>query len=80
LVVDTCIQKHSRVFWYTNEFKDEKVKIIFDKKNVVTFKELNKSEFKKDLKSRISELKKTFLFFQVWPKKEIKRQHFLEAL
>jgi len=80
LIIDVCIQSHSRVFWYTKGFQDEKVKIIFDKSNVIQFKPMNKIQFNKAISLRIQELEKTFLFFQTWINKSIKRDNFLEAL
>lgn len=79
LVIDICIQKHSRVFWYTYGYKDEKVKIIFDKSNVVNYKKLNKSKFDKEIKQKILKLDKSFIFFQMWVKKEANRKHFLQS-
>lgn len=80
LIIDVCVQSHSREFWYTKESKDEEVKIIFDKKGVIEFRDLDKAEFQSHQKKRIAELEKTFIFFQVWVKKGVKRDNFLEAL
>jgi hypothetical protein len=80
LVIDICIQKHSRNFWYTKGYKDEKVKILFDKKKVIKYKPLSKTIFNKEIKLRIDELIKTFYFFQIWVKKGINRKKYLEAL
>jgi predicted nucleotidyltransferase len=80
LIIDTCIQSHSREFWYTKEHADEKVKILFDKSNVISFRDLDKIEFQNSQKTSIAELKKTFLFFQAWVMKGVNRDNFLEAL
>lgn len=80
LIVDTCVQSHSRKFWYTKEHADEKVRIIFEKEKVIEFRNLDKIEFQTLQKKRIAELKKTFLFFQAWVKKGVNRDNFLEAL
>jgi len=80
LIVDVCIQSHSRIFWYTKGFQDEKVKIIFDKNNVVQYKEVNQKEFNEEISKKVEDLKKTFLFFQAWVNKSINRGNFLEAL
>lgn len=80
LIIDVCVQSHSREFWFTNESKDEEVKIIFDKKNVIEFRNLDKTEFQSHQKKRTNELKKTFLFFEAWVKKGVNRNNFLEAL
>jgi predicted nucleotidyltransferase len=80
LIIDLCIQKHSRVFWYRDRFQDEKAKVIFDKKNVIQYKPVNQKKFDKKISEKIKNLEKTFLFFQVWVRKSIKRKNFLEAL
>lgn len=80
LIIDVCIQSHSRVFWYTKEFKDEKAKIIFDKSNVVQYKSVDQKKFNKEISDRVQELEKTFIFFQAWVNKSINRENFLEAL
>jgi len=80
LIIDVCVQSHSREFWHTKESQDEEVKIIFDKKDVIEFRNLDKTEFQNNQKKRIAELKKTFSFFQAWVKKGVKRNNFLEAL
>jgi len=80
LIIDMCIQSHSRKFWFTNKMKDEKAKVIFDKRNVIEFRDLDITKFQKDLKEKVEELKKTFLFFQAWVKKGINRNNYLESL
>jgi len=80
LIIDVCIQKHSRIFYYTKEYKDEKAKVIFDKTDgIITFKKLDKQKFMKENQERLKELEKTFIFFQAWINKEINRKKFLEA-
>jgi predicted nucleotidyltransferase len=80
LIIDVCIQSHSRECWYTKEHADEKVKIIFDKDKVIQFRDMDKTEFQNLQKKRVEELKKTFLFFQAWVMKGVNRGNFLEAL
>jgi hypothetical protein len=80
LIIDVCIQKHSREFWYTHEFVDEKAKIIFEKEKVVKYHCLNRKEFEKNLKDSVNKIEKRYLFFQAWIKKAAKRNNFLEAL
>lgn len=80
LIIDICLQKHSRVFYYTKGNKDEKVKIIFDKKSVVTFKPMDKKKFMTSKQARMEEIINSFIFFQTWIDKSIKRKNFLEAL
>ena len=80
LIIDVCVQSHSRVFWYTEGFQDEKAKVIFDKDNVIKYKPMNQQEFEKETSARIAELKKTFPFFQTLVKKSANRGNFLEAL
>jgi len=80
LIIDVCIQSHSREFWFTSGFSEEKVKVLFDKNNVIQFRERDEQAFRNEMKERVAYLKKTFPFFQIWVQKEIKRNHFLEAL
>lgn len=80
LIIDVCVQSHSRKIAFTKWNKDEEVKIIFDKKEVIKYKDLDVKSLENTLKLRILELEKTFLFFQVWVKKWIKRNSFLETL
>lgn len=80
LIIDICLQKHSRVFYYTKGNKDEKVKVIFDKKSVITFKPMDRKKFMTSKQARMKEIIKNFDFFQTWIDKSIKRKNFLEAL
>ena len=80
LILDMCVQKHSRIFWYTSGYEDEKVSIIFDKSKVIKFKKLDKLKLEKKTKEKIKALDSSFLFFQVWVEKEINRKHFLQSL
>lgn len=79
LIIDLCIQSHSRKIEFTIENKDEEVKVIFDKANVIKYRHLNMSAFKIKLSNRIEELSKTYKFFSIWVIKEIKRGNYLEA-
>ncbi len=79
-IIDVCIQSHSRGIFLTKGKKDEEIKVIFDRKKIIKFKELDKADFKKLLAKRIKKLNETFLFFQAWVKKGVNRNNFLEAL
>lgn len=79
LIIDVCLQSHSREFWYTKGHADEKVKVVFDKERVIQFRELDGEKFTRELQQRVEELKKTYHFFQAWVKKELHRSNFLEA-
>lgn len=78
LIVDMCIQSHSRNSWFTRGV--EPVYVLFDKDNVIRFRNINKKQRQKDLQDRVAYLKETFQFFELWVQKEILRGHFLEAL
>lgn len=80
LVIDVCIQKHSRKFWFRHGFEDEKAKVLFDKNDVVRFKEMDRKEVEKELRQRITDLNHAFHFYRFRVNKEIKRDHFLDAL
>lgn len=80
LIIDICLQSHSRVFWYTKEHTGEKVKIIFDKSRVIKFYKFNKNKFSRELVARVKYLQKIYPFYQIWIKKELKRKNLLGAL
>jgi predicted nucleotidyltransferase len=74
LIVDVCIQSHSRELEFgPNDF----VKIIFDKANVIRFRQdtekVNALEQAKAIQSQV-------LLYRIWVLKALKRGHWLEAL
>lgn len=77
--IDLCVQKHSRDFFFTKGKADEKIKLIFDKSEVIKYKDLDKQELKNELKQRLEWLEKTFIYFQVWIDKQANRANFLET-
>lgn len=79
LIADVCIQSHSRVFWYTKGHPDNAVRILFDKCDVIEFREADEHQQKMEIQDREAELKETFLFYQAWTKKALKRGDFLEG-
>ncbi|MDD3678684.1 MAG: hypothetical protein PHT36_00290 [Patescibacteria group bacterium] len=80
LIIDLCVQSNSRVFWFTKDKDGEKVKILFDKKNVINFKPLNKKEFIKEITERKEYLMGEFKIMQVDVEKELERNDYLGAL
>jgi len=78
LLLDICIQSHSRDFIFTKDLPGEEVKIIFDKSNVIKFKELDEEIFKISQEKRIHHLKNIFLQ-ESRVLKMIKRGHFIDA-
>lgn len=77
LLIDVCIQNHSRNFEFTKGIDDEP-KVIFDK-GVIRFKELNKEKFNKELQERTNHIKQAFAQ-KVRVLTKVKRGDFLEAL
>jgi predicted nucleotidyltransferase len=74
LIVDVCIQSHSREI----EFEpNDPVKVIFDKSNVIHFKQdtekINVLEQAKAIQSQV-------MLYRVWVLKALKRGHWLEAV
>ncbi|MCK5129384.1 MAG: hypothetical protein KAQ68_06015 [Clostridiales bacterium] len=80
LILDICVQSHSREIEFIKENTDEKVKVLFDKAGVIKYTNLDIDKFDKNIKMRKNEIIKTFKFFSIWVHKEIKRDNFLEAL
>jgi predicted nucleotidyltransferase len=63
LIIDICLQSHSRVIQFRKNFQGEKIKIIFDKSNVIQYKTINHQKFNNEIFAKVQELKRTFLFF-----------------
>ena len=80
LVIDLCLQSHSRKVEFAKENEDEKAKVIFDKSGVIKYININPLGTNKATGRRKKEIEYTFEFFSVWVKKEINRDNFLEAL
>ncbi len=81
LLIDFCIQSHSRdkdEAAYSIDDSIEIPKVLFDKKNVVTFKEFDKTQIRTDILDNIKEFKSRYK--QVSRvEKYIKREQYLEA-
>ena len=78
LLLDVCVQSHSRNFEFVRGLHDEP-KVIFDKANAVKFREFDKLEFRRELEQRIYHLKNAFVQkSRVLTK--IERGEFLEAM
>jgi hypothetical protein len=63
LIVDVCVQSHSRDFFYTIGHADEKVAMIFEKQPVIKYRSLNQVKHKAFLAKREAELRAGFSFF-----------------
>lgn len=81
LLIDFCVQSHSRKFVFTKELPDHKIKILFNKNNTIRFKHLDKTMQAVAVKNRIEELKKTYDFFlKSYISKNILRNNFIESI
>lgn len=78
LLLDVCIQSHSREFVFTKNLPGEEVKIIFDKSEVIKFKEFDEALFNAEQKQRVFHLKHIFLQ-ESRVIKMIKRGQFIDA-
>ncbi len=78
LLLDICIQSHSRKFFFTIDLPGEEVKIIFDKDNVIKFKEFDERQWNEFLEKRIYHLKNIF-HQDSRVIKMIKRREFIDA-
>lgn len=79
LLIDVCIQSHSREISFTNGFEGEKVMPIFDKAGVIKFRDIDQSDFTQALDNRLNELEDAFTVRKIWVDKELRRERFLEA-
>jgi hypothetical protein len=76
LLIDVCIQCHSRKLLFSKNIPEETPKVLFDKDKVIRFKKSYSPEETKNSKELLS----AFVFLQTYVAKEIKRRNFLEAL
>ena len=72
------MQSNNRKFVFTKDMPGEEVKIIFDKANVIIFKDFDEDEFAIYLKTRIYHLEHIF-WQNVKVKKLIVRKEFIDA-
>ncbi len=79
LLIDICVQRHSRNFVFIKEHTHERPKILFDKCTVIQYKKLNAAEEKCIQQKRI-EFLKSALRQKGRIIAKIKRKDFLEAL
>ncbi len=79
LLIDMSIQSHSRNFKFTKGNKAESPYVLFDKANVIGFKEIPEEEIRHSASERLTHIKSAF-FQRSNVRKYIKRQKFLEAL
>jgi predicted nucleotidyltransferase len=80
MVVDVCIQDHSRPSAFRKDFADHQVKVVFDKCGVIAFEEVDRADFERQLSRRVEELEKSFPLSRVGVRKGIMRGDYLEAL
>lgn len=80
LLLDVCVQKHSREITLNTHNTDEKVIVLFDKDDVLRFIEDTSTTTPQAIKSNIKELAAAFSICRPKVEKHIKRGHFLSAL
>jgi len=78
LLLDVNIQSHSRKFEFTKGLRGEEVKIIFDKAEVIQFKDFDENDFRKSRENTAFHLKKMFAL-QSRVKAMAKRNEFIDA-
>ncbi len=78
LLIDVCIQSHSRNFEFTEGNKYESPKVLFDKMGVIKFSKIDEGKLKKEICESLTNLENTF-FQRSKIKKYILRKKYLEA-
>lgn len=78
LIIDVCIQSHSREVTFTKG--RDAVKVIFDKAEVIRFADGDAVTLQDDVLKRAEELARDFELYRVWVLKSLARHEFLEAL
>ena len=78
LLIDVCIQSHSRNFEFTEGNKYESPKTLFDKNGIIKFSKVDEDKLKKEICESLASLENTF-FQRSKIKKYILRKKYLEA-
>lgn len=78
--LDICIQSHSRNISFLNGFVDQKIRVLFDKCNVIKHIEPDWQAFRDEQVKRIEAIRSAYPVLQTNISKEIARGNFLEAL
>lgn len=76
LIVDTCVQSHSRQYTFT----EERTLVLFDKGSVVRYRDLDEEELRAESLARLGRLESRLAVYPTWVRKEVARGKFLEAL
>lgn len=80
LIVDLCIQDHSRESAFIAGFADQKVRVLFDKTGVISYRAIDWEAFHQGLARRRDEITRALPLARIRVKKEARRGNFLEAL
>jgi predicted nucleotidyltransferase len=80
LMIDFVVMKHSHPNRFLEVERHGKVVIAFDKGNLVIPPPVNRNEHFLKMQERLEQLKMTFDFLQILVKKEINREHWVDAV
>jgi hypothetical protein len=80
LTVDVCVQAHSRVFWFSHEWVEERPLVIFDRDGTIRFEHADAETETARLRERVGQLREDFSLFRSWMTKALARGDFLEAM
>lgn len=78
LLIDVCLQQHSRGYIFNADNPDERPKVLFDRANIVSFRPANQENLRKEILDSLDRIKKIFKQ-NVRIENKIKRGQFLEA-
>jgi hypothetical protein len=79
LLIDVCVQGHSRNFTFRRGMQDGNVAVLFDRAGVIRFEDLDQEAFRKELLFRLADLEAKLELSPVRVRKELRRGRFLEA-
>jgi hypothetical protein len=79
LLLDVVIQSHSREFEFVRQQDSERPKVIWDKAQVVRFRDVDEAELARTIRERLYHLKHSFLP-EARVRKYMERDEFLECL
>lgn len=80
LILDLCIQSHSRSFHFTRGHKDELIVMVFDKNQTIKYHDLDEESLRAALRDRVSHITTMHPIHKLWVEKAVNLRDFLESL
>lgn len=80
IIIDVCVQSHSREIYFQKGFVDQKIYVLFDGFSTLKFKDPDWTAFEHENQLRCKEIISSLPLGVLRTRKEIQRKNYLEAL